>query len=131
MPRKLLIILLIIALVFELVLTGMCFFTKEAMLNKLGAVLNSDTDFLGYIIAWFCLFVSLICGLALWHVVKNNSGYVPLCYILGLWWIGIGLGIYIVFKKPDNLFTDSLKGLLLISLTWWNAKTRKNVVYKS
>jgi hypothetical protein len=130
MARKLLITLLVISLLFELFITGMSFFAKESSLNRIGGVLNSDTDFLGYIIAWCLLFVSLICSLALYKVVENGD-YKALCYVLGLWWIAIGVGIYFVFKKPDNLLTDSLKGLLLVILTWWNTKDAKKPVYRS
>jgi hypothetical protein len=35
-----------------------------------------------------------------------------------VWWIGIGIGIYYTFGKPDNLLLDSVKGLLIVGLTW-------------
>ncbi|MEO6538313.1 MAG: hypothetical protein ABIT07_01155, partial [Ferruginibacter sp.] len=69
-----------------------------------------------YLVAWFLLFVSIICLLALWQVWKNKN-YHMLSYLLGFWWIGIGLGIYIAFKKPDNLFLDSIKGFMIVLLT--------------
>ena len=122
MARKLLITLLILSLLFELALTGGAFFMREAVLKQFQVAVNSDTIFLGFIIAWFLLFTSIICAWALWLVVKNKDSYPTLCYILGFWWIGIGIGIYVVSKRPDNLFEDSLKGLLLVGLTKWNTK---------
>jgi len=124
MTRKLLVALLIIALLWELALTGMAFFSRAATLQQLDLTLSPETDFLGYLVAWFLLFVSLINGLALWRVIKNDD-YSILCYLLGIWWIGIGVGIYLVFKKPNNLFTDSLKGVLLIGLTWHSRRAKK------
>lgn len=44
--------------------------------------------------------------------------FAALCYLLGAWWIGVGVGIYFVFGKPDNLVPDSLKGTLLMLLVW-------------
>ena len=76
-----------------------------------------DTAFLGYIVGWLLLLVSLVCGLALWQVWQRTPDYATLCYLLGFWWIGIGIGIYLAFGKPDNLLLDSLKGLLLVILT--------------
>ena len=116
MIRKLLIAVLLIALLIELGLTGGAFFAKEITLAKFGVSLNNETAFLGYIIAWCLLFVSLICLLAIWQIWKNKNYHI-LCYILGFWWIGIGIGIYFAFKKPDNLFLDSLKGVLIVLLT--------------
>ncbi|MEP6712401.1 MAG: hypothetical protein ABJA37_08300 [Ferruginibacter sp.] len=113
MMRKLLIAVLVIALLIELALTGGAFFATEVTMAKFGVTLNAETAFLSYIIAWFLLFTSAICLFATWQVWKNKN-YHTLCYLLGFWWIGIGIGIYVAFKKPDNLFLDSLKGLLIV-----------------
>lgn len=117
MARKLLLILLVAALLIELALTGGAFFARDITLNQFGVSLTSDTSFLGYVVAWLLLFVSLVCGLALQQVWQQKRGFQTLCYLLGFWWIGIGIGIYIAFGKPDNLVLDSLKGLLLLILT--------------
>ncbi len=116
MIRKLLIAVLIIALLVELALTAGAFFAAGPTMAKFGVILNNETAFLGYLVAWFLLFVSIICLLALWQVWKNKN-YHMLSYLLGFWWIGIGLGIYIAFKKPDNLFLDSIKGFMIVLLT--------------
>ncbi|MEO5943459.1 MAG: hypothetical protein ABIP30_04635 [Ferruginibacter sp.] len=116
MFRKLLIAILVLALIIELILTGGIFFATAAIMEKFGVTLNNDTSFLAFIIGWTLLFVSIICYMALRQVIKNQN-YHKLCYVLGFWWIGIGIGIYLVFKKPDNLFLDSLKGLLIIVFT--------------
>ena len=117
MIRTLLLAVLTLALLIELALTGGAFFARELTLQQFGVTLTSDTSFLGYVLAWTLLFVSLVCGLALWQVWHRQPGYATLCYLLGFWWIGIGIGIYIAFGKPDNLLLDSLKGLLIIVLT--------------
>ena len=117
MARNLLLILLTIALLIELALTGGAFFARAFTLKQFGVSLTSDTSFLGYIVAWSLLFVSLVCGLALWQVWQRKRGFQTLCYLLSIWWIGIGIGIYVAFGKPDNLLLDSLKGILLLILT--------------
>ncbi|MFD2936421.1 hypothetical protein [Spirosoma flavum] len=117
MAHRLLLILLSLALLFELGLTGGAFFAREFSLHQFGVGQTPDTAFLGYIVAWLLLFVSLVCGLALWQVQQRTPDYATLCYLLGFWWIGIGIGIYVAFGKPDNLLLDSAKGLLLVILT--------------
>jgi hypothetical protein len=116
MARKILIALLIISFLLEITLCLGGFFSPAKTFALFGAPMNNDTIFLGYVIAWFLLFVSIICGYALWMVIMNKD-YTTLCYLLGIWWIGIGLGIYFSFGKIENLFLDSLKGLLITIFT--------------
>lgn len=84
---------------------------------------NADTAFLGYIIGWFCLLVSVLCIWAIVLLKKERQGYVMLINILGLFWIGIGLGIYLVYGRIENLFSDSLKGMILLLLNYNFTKT--------
>jgi hypothetical protein len=125
MSRKLLISLLVISLLFELILTAVCFFAPATALRNIGSSLNNGTALPGYVIAWFCLFVSIVCGLSLWQVVSNKSTYPTLCYLLGAWWVGIGIGIFVFSGKTGNLITNSLKGLLLIALTFGQSEHKR------
>lgn len=116
MARKFLIGILILSLLAELALSFGGFFAAPSMLNLFDVSLNNDTSFLAYVIAWLLLFVSIVCSVALWQVYTRGE-YKLTCYLLGFWWIGIGIGIYLAFKKPDNLLLDSVKGLLIVILT--------------
>ncbi len=118
MARRFLLLLLFVAIVLELALTGGAFFAPAFTLGKFGVKYGPDTAFLAYLTGWFLLFVSAVAGLALAWVWQRQRHFAALCYLLGLWWVGIGTGIYAAFGKPDNLLLDSLKGLLLIFLTW-------------
>ena len=118
MPRKLLLLVLLIALLLELALTGGAFFAPALTLKQFGVPYVPDTTFLAYIVGWLLLFVSLVAAVALVQVQRRRPGFATWCYLLGLWWIGIGLGIYFAFGKPDNLVLDSVKGLLIVILTW-------------
>ena len=120
MARKLLLAVLVLSLVIELGLTGGLFFAREMTAKQFGVVLTPDTSFLAYVIGWLCLFVSMMIMLALWQLKQGNNNYATLCYIMGFFWIGIGIGIYVSFGKPDNLFLDSLKGALIVGLTYWD-----------
>jgi len=117
MMRTLLMAILVLALFVELALTGGAFFARDLTLQQFGVVTTPDTSFLGYVVAWLLFFVSLVCGLALWQVWQRQPAYATLCYLLGFWWMGIGVGIYVAFGRPDNLILDSLKGLLIVILT--------------
>jgi hypothetical protein len=118
MPRTLLLIVLVIAIGLELALAGGAFFAPAFTLAKFGVKYEFNTQFLAYLTGWFLLFVSLVALLAWARVWQRRPGYAGVCYLLGWWWVGIGVGIYIQFGRLDNLLLDSLKGLLIIVLTW-------------
>jgi hypothetical protein len=117
MIKKLLLAILYISLVIE---AGLCigaFFVPEKTFELFKVPYNNDTAFMGYIIAWFLLLVTILIGIAIWQVQKNES-YSTICYLLSFWWIGLGIGVYIGFGRPDNLGLDSIKGAMLAFLTW-------------
>ena len=118
MARTLLLVVLFIALLLELALTGGAFFAPVFTLAQFGVKYGPETTFLAYIVAWLLLFVSLVAAVALAQVWQRRPGFATWCYLLGLWWIGIGVGIYYAFGKPDNLLLDSVKGILIVILTW-------------
>ena len=118
MSRTLLLIVLLISLLLELALTGGAFFAPAFTLKQFGVVYGPDTTFLTYVMGWLLLFVSLVAAVACVQVSKRRPGFATWCYLLGLWWIGIGIGIYYAFGKPDNLLLDSVKGLVIVVLTW-------------
>lgn len=118
MPRTLLLIVLFVAVLLELALTGGAFFAPVFTLAQFGVKYGPDTVFLAYIVAWLLGFVSLVAAVALGQVWQRRPGYATWCYLLGLWWIGIGIGIYYAFGKPDNLLLDSVKGFAIVLLTW-------------
>lgn len=127
MPRTLLLVVLFIAIGLELALAGGAFFAPAFTLAKFGAQYGPATRFLTYLTGWFLLFVSLMALLAFGRVWQRRPGYAGVCYLLGWWWLGIGVGIYIQFGRPENLLLDSLKGLLIIGLTW-QCQARRLVV---
>lgn len=129
MPRTLLLILLALAVALEAGLTGGAFFAPAFTLRQFGASYGPGTAFLTYIVAWLLLGITLVAGLALAWVWQRRRGYAGLCYVLGLWWLGIGVGIYATFGRPGNLVLDSLKGLLLVGLTAW-CQARRAVVQR-
>lgn len=118
MARTLLLVVLFIALLLELALTGGAFFAPVQTLTKFGVKYGPETAFLTYIVGWLLGFVSLTAAIAFAQVWQRQRSYSAWCYLLGLWWIGIGIGIYYAFGKPDNLLLDSVKGLIIVVLTW-------------
>lgn len=122
MKKNLLFLVLILSLVIELALTFLCFFKPTTALQLFGLQYSDQTSFLGYIIAWFCLLVSVLIVYAMLLLKNNNAAHKAIIYILGFWWICLGLGVYISFKKTDNLLLDSLKGVILVMLNYFNNK---------
>ena len=109
---------LLVAIVLDLALTGGAFFAPVFTLGKFGVKYGPATALLGYLTGWFLLFVSAAAGLAFAWVWQRRPHFAALCYLLGLWWVGLGVGTYAAFGRPENLVLDSLKGLLLLFLAW-------------
>ena len=118
MPRTLLLVVLAIAALLEFGLAAGVFFAPVFTLAQFKVKVGPETQFLAYITGWFLLLVALLAALAWAWALRRRPGYVGLCYLLGLWWIGLGVGIYVTFGRPDNLVLDSLKGLLIVGLAW-------------
>ena len=125
MTKKLLFILLTIAFVIEAALTIFCLFKPATAMGLFGMAYSNEIAFLGYIVGWFCLLVSILIVFAFLGLKNKNNGHSILIYILGCWWIGLGIGVYVSFKKTDNLLLDSLKGFLLVVLNYLYTKQRK------
>ncbi len=118
MARSFLLLLLALATVVELALTGGAFFAPAFTLTQFGLRLGPETAFLTFLVGWFLLLVSLVAALAFGQVWQRRPHYATLCYLLAGWWVAIGIGIYLGFGKPDNLLLDSVKGLLIGFFTW-------------
>ncbi len=114
--KNLLIGVLIFALIVEMFLTIVCFFAPKFGLQLFGLTYNDQTAFLAFIIAWFLLFISAFIVYILFLLKNNNTQSNVLIYAISIWWIGLGVTVYFMFNKIDNLFLDSLKGIILLFL---------------
>lgn len=124
MARLLLLVVLFLSVLLELAITGGVFFAPDYTMAKFGVKYGPELVFAAYVLGWLLLFVSLVAGMAWVQVWKRRPGFASWCYLLALWWIGIGVGIYYAFGKPDNLLLDSVKGLVILGLTWRCQVTR-------
>jgi hypothetical protein len=97
---------------------GRHLFGPQFTLAKLNERYGPNTIFLTCSLGWLLLFVSLVAGLAFKKMWQGRRGYAGLCYLLGRWWLGISLGIYILFKRPESLMLSSAKDFTIILLTW-------------
>ena len=117
MKKNILLLLLFLSLMLEAYLTYLCFFNPAAAFAAMKVDYNAQLAFPAYLIGWFLLLVTGLIGYALYAVVQNQKAIAPLIYMLALWWVGIGIGIWGYNGTPNNLLSDSLKGLLLLIIT--------------
>ncbi|MEP7237362.1 MAG: hypothetical protein ABI685_05845 [Ferruginibacter sp.] len=122
MIKKTFITLLVISLLLEAMLTFLCFFMPGKALEQMKMVYSDVYAFPLYLIGWFLLLTTAFIALFLFAVIKNNQQYNNGLYILCFWWIGIGIGIYCFSGLTTNLLTDTLKGVILLVLTYLNNK---------
>ncbi len=124
MKKTFLISMLLISLVFEAYLTGLAFIDPPGTLKLFKIAYDKDTAMLAYFIGWFLLLISSICVYMIRLVIKDRGGYFGMINLLALWWIGIGVGVYLSFGRSANLVTDSSKGLILLCVNLWYAKSK-------
>jgi hypothetical protein len=118
MARCVLIFILTVALVIELCLALGGFFVPGKVLEAFKVSETVETLFLADVIAWLLLAVSLACGLALKWVLANHAAGWTLSMLLGIWWVGIGVGLFARFGIYDNLLLDSVKGAVIVASAW-------------
>jgi DMSO/TMAO reductase YedYZ heme-binding membrane subunit len=120
--KKILLISLILALIIEAVLSFLCFFMPAKAMSLFGMQYNEQVAFLGFIIAWFLLLVTILIGYAIYLLQINKMGSKAIINILGFWWIALGIGVYAIFDRLDNLLLDSLKGMVILGLNYFYNK---------
>jgi hypothetical protein len=118
MARTLLLWVLFLALLAELALTGGAFFAPAFTMQQFGLSYAPNMAFLTFLSGWLLLLVSAVIAVALGQLWQRRARYATLCYLLGCWWIAIGLGIFLRFQRPEFLVFDSLTGLVVVILTW-------------
>ena len=122
MKKNILLFILFISFLLEIYLCITAFFNPVSVMKLFKLSYNSNTALLAYFSAWFLLLISSICVYLMWLVQTNRAGYYGMINLLSLWWIGLGISIFIMFKRTDNLLMDSLKGLLLLGANYLNGK---------
>ena len=118
MKKNLLLFVLFLSFLLEAFLTVIAFFNPAATLKLFKLTYNADTAMLAYFSAWFLLLITTIIVYLMWLVKTNRPGARGMINLLSLWWVGLGVAIYFMFNRPDNLLTDSLKGAILLLLNY-------------
>ena len=116
--RQLLLILLVVSSVIEFLFPLGGFLAPAQMLEIFKVGVTPDTLFLTFILAWSLGFVAIVCALTARLVWGGEPFGWTLSYLLGFWWIGIGVTLFVVHGRVDNLFLDALKGALIVAAAW-------------
>ena len=114
MYKKALLVFLLIAFIIEALIGVVGIISQNQLLALFKYGISQDTIALAYIIAWLALFVSYICGIAIKQVINNNRNGWLLSYSLAIFWIILGIAVFIKSGRPDNLFIDTFKGCLIL-----------------
>lgn len=116
--RKLLIGILTLALIIELAWPILGFFAADFLIAQFKMTPTPDVSFLAFVLSWCLLFVAVICGLTLRLVIKGQALGWTLSYALGLWWVGIGGSLFLIYGRVDNLLLDGLKGAVIVAAAY-------------
>jgi hypothetical protein len=116
--------MLALATVVELVLTLGGFFAPERMLEAFKVSYSPETLFLGTVIAWILMALTLVTAQTLRWVLANHPFGWTASLVLGVWWIGIGLDLGLRFGSTANLFMDALKGAIIAGCAWMSRPSK-------
>ena len=118
MLKKLLIVLLVLSGIFEIYQTVCAFLNPLWILSILQIPDSVGARTLNQITAWFLLLVSVLILTSIQWVRRQKSEGLTLTIILGLWWVGVGIGIYFASGITTNLYVDSLKGVAVSAVSF-------------
>lgn len=118
MIHRILIGVLSISLLIEICFTFAGFVFPGMTLQQFRLGVTPDTLFLTNALSWTFVLISIFCFFALYYTVRHRARGKFISYILGFWWIAVGISIFAGYGKMDNLFIDTLKGFLLVSFTY-------------
>ncbi len=125
MLRNFLIVLLVLSGVFEIYQTVCAFLNPLWILSILQIPDSVGARTINHITAWFLLLVSVLILTCIQWVRRQKSEGLTLAIILGLWWVGIGIGIFVASGISTNLYADSLKGFAVSAVSFALMKKRK------
>lgn len=117
MLKKILVALLTVSGIFEIYQAVNAFLNPDWLLKLLNIPDSVGARTLNHITAWFLLLVSILILICLDWIRRDKREGLTLALILGAWWVGIGVGIYLMSGITTNLYADSLKGLLIGGLS--------------
>jgi hypothetical protein len=108
--------LLYVSLAWEVLLAGLGFLMPEQALIGFRLPINPDTLFLGHVLAWMLLLISLLVLEAILLVRARVRYGTRLVTVLGIWWLALGVVLAFRYGRYEHLLADSLKGALLVYL---------------
>lgn len=124
--KKFLLATLIVSAIFEIYQTINVFLNPGWLLSHFQIPISAGAVTLNHITAWFLLLVSSLALLCIVWVKDDRREGAILSLVLGVWWIGIGAGIYLISDVTTNLYLDSAKGLLLCIFSFTRLQEQKD-----
>lgn len=114
MWKKVLLGLLGFSFVLYAAMSIACFVAPSFLLEQYQIEANSGTLFLGFVVGWFTVLLTAVCGYTFFLVRSGDSAGRVLSLILGLWCAIVGVAVYLGYGHADTLVSDTLRGVVLL-----------------
>jgi hypothetical protein len=125
MQKKIFLALLYLSLLWEAAIAGLALFATETFLVMGKFTVTEQMLNFGTLFGWLILFLTILIGYIIYLVHKGERTGWQLTGLLATWWVAIGVGVYVQLGVPDNLISDSLKGVLLLIFAYLSLQYRK------
>jgi hypothetical protein len=116
--RRLWVFILFASAVFELAIAVVLLVRPEVEAAQFHIAITPDTLSLAQILAEFAIFLTVICGVAAWKVLKRDPAAKLLSLICGLHWAFFGIFLYFRYYEVKFLAMDTVRGLCLLTLPY-------------
>jgi hypothetical protein len=112
------ILILIPSAFLEFVIAGLVFFNPALEAAQFGIQVTPDTTFLGHVIGEFAVLFGALLLWAAWQLWQRHAHGIQATRLFAFFWIVIGATLAYETQRPVFLAMDSLRGALLLGLTF-------------
>jgi hypothetical protein len=114
--RSFLLFLMVFSSVWECVITLILFFKPEQQAEQYHMALTPESIYFGNVIGGFMILFSALCWWFSYQLWRRDPQAKVLGTIIGVFWVYMGVGLFIHQGAPPWVILDSVRGAVILIL---------------